>query len=226
MTSRHIASGAGIVIIIIVVRQFFFEISLVPSESMEPTILPNELVLYTKTSYGAVCPRRLADIPLINVFTWVAPLRKADEKNDWGIHRLGGYKRPKLNDVVVFRAMDDENKLLVKRIRKIYPKGTIVSISSTLRDSVPELIRRDHADIVYKQDKVYINGKRMTEYVLNQDFFDVRGDNTKESQDSRYFGLVPAEAIIGRMSVVLYSWDDHSLWPLNIRWSRLFKRIE
>ena len=193
---------------------------------MEPTVLTNELVLYTKTSYGAVCPRRWADIPLINVFTWVAPLRKADEKNDWRCHRLGGYKRPKVNDVVVFRAMNDENKLLVKRIKKIYPKGTIVSISSPLEDSIRELIRRDHADIVCRRDKVYINGKLITEYALSQDFFDVRGDNPQASYDSRYFGLVPAEAIMGRMSVVLYSRDDNSFWPLNIRWSRLFKRIE
>lgn len=225
MRMQHIAYGVGIMVVIIVIRMFFFEICLVPSASMEPTILPNEIVLYSKTPYGAVCPRRLSEIPLINVFTWIAPLRKADEMSDWGNYRIGGYKRPKVNDVVVFRAMEEENKLMVKRIRKIYPKGTIVSISSTLGDSVRELIRRDHADIVCRQDKVYINGIQTKEYVLSQDFFDVRGDNTKASQDSRYYGLVPAEAIMGRMSLVIYSWNSNSYWPLNIRWNRLFKSI-
>ena len=51
----------------------------VPSGSMEPTLLCGDRLWINKLAYGGRFPSRWADIPLLNVFTWIRPLRLADE---------------------------------------------------------------------------------------------------------------------------------------------------
>lgn len=222
---RHIAYGTGILLLIISLHLFVFEICLVPSPSMEPAIMTNEIVVYNKLSYGAIFPHRWADIPIVNAFTWIVPLRKADEGNNWGHHRLGGYTRPKVNDVIVFHALDDNQKLVVKRVKDIYPKGTTLRITQQDKDSILKIVRRDNGNVVHRHDRLYINGHRTDSYTLRQDFFYVRGDNTAASFDSRNFGLIPEEAVVGKMGIVLYSWDSKVPWVRKPRWKRLFKTI-
>ena len=71
----------GIKIIVIVVftcvliRLFLGEPCYIPSESMEPTLCTGDWVWVDKASCGALLPDRFADIPLLNVFTWITFLR-------------------------------------------------------------------------------------------------------------------------------------------------------
>ena len=58
------------------VRTFCGEICVVPSSSMEPTILVGDWLWIDKLTYGARLPARWSDIPLINVFTWNMTLRQ------------------------------------------------------------------------------------------------------------------------------------------------------
>ena len=106
------------------VRTFICEVYLVDSPSMMPTIQPTEIYCVDKLSGGALMPRRFAEIPILNVFTWIKPLRELDERNDWGVHRFSGYKDFRVGDVILFHAKDGENNVLVKRIdRIIYNEG-------------------------------------------------------------------------------------------------------
>lgn len=61
-------------------------------------------------------PRRFAEIPIVNAFTWIKSLRELDEPNDWGNHRLPGYRKFGKGDVILFHAKDDYKTVLVKRI--------------------------------------------------------------------------------------------------------------
>ena len=63
----------------------------VPSGSMEPTLLCGDRLWINKLAYGGRLPKRWADIPLLNVFTWIRPLRIADEQNHWKYFRLPGF---------------------------------------------------------------------------------------------------------------------------------------
>ena len=103
----------------ILIRTIIGEPCKVPSESMAPTIRPGQWLWIDKLSYGGRLPERWADIPLINAFTHIASLRKTDAKNNWGYHRLPGFKTPKVNDNVVFNSPENEATLLVKRITEI-----------------------------------------------------------------------------------------------------------
>ena len=117
-----------IVLVFILFRIFVGETCVVPSPSMEPTIMTGDVLWINKVTYGSRLPQRWADIPIINIFTWIKPLRIADEKNDWGYLRFVGMKKPLVGDLVVFNSPEDNNTLLVKRITKIHSEKILNNV--------------------------------------------------------------------------------------------------
>ena len=101
------------------VRLFLGEPCYIPSESMEPVLCTGDWVWVDKVSCGALLPNRFADIPLLNVFTWISPLRIMDEKNNWRWRRMPGWRELQENDIVVFRSPENRNIFLVKRVIRI-----------------------------------------------------------------------------------------------------------
>jgi len=76
-----------------------------------------------------------------------------------------------------------------------------------------------------KDNTIYINGKPATSYTFKMDYYWMMGDNRDNSLDSRYWGFVPEDHIVGTPSVILISFDkDHSLTDGGIRWNRIFKK--
>ena len=75
-----------------------------------------------------------------------------------------------------------------------------------------------------KGGQIYINGKVATSYTFKMDYYWMQGDNRDNSLDSRYWGFVPEDHIVGTPSIILISFDkDHSLLDGGIRWNRIFK---
>ena len=75
-----------------------------------------------------------------------------------------------------------------------------------------------------KNGHIYINGKVETSYTFKMDYYWMQGDNRDNSLDSRYWGFVPEDHIVGTPSIILISFDkDHSLFNGGIRWNRIFK---
>lgn len=73
---------------------------------------------------------------------------------------------------------------------------------------------------------VYVDGQLATEYTFAQDYYFMLGDNRHKSADSRYWGFVPEDHIVGKPIFVWLSLDpDESLFS-SIRWERFFKIIE
>jgi signal peptidase I len=73
-------------------------------------------------------------------------------------------------------------------------------------------------------DKILINGQPATSYTFKMDYYWMQGDNRDNSLDSRYWGFVPEDHIVGTPSIILISFDkDHKLFNGGIRWNRIFK---
>ena len=95
----------------------------------------------------------------------------------------------------------------------------------------PENIKLYHKQIVYETNAVIqcedslvsINDTLRSSYTFLTNWYFVAGDHAKDSQDSRYIGLIPEAYIIGRASVVLSSKDEIMK---KRRWYRIFKRIK
>lgn len=79
-------------------------------------------------------------------------------------------------------------------------------------------------DAVLKDGVVYIGGVPADTYTFKMDYYFMMGDNRDNSLDSRYWGLVPEDHIVGRPERVLISFDkDRSMFNGGIRWNRIFR---
>ncbi len=72
---------------------------------------------------------------------------------------------------------------------------------------------------------IYINGEATNNYTFKMNYYWMMGDNRHNSADSRFWGYVPEDHIVGKASFVWMSLDQMGSFPSNIRWDRLFKKI-
>ncbi len=82
-----------------------------------------------------------------------------------------------------------------------------------------------HTDAYIDNDgKVYIDGKQADSYTFAMDYYFMMGDNRDNSQDSRFWGFVPEDHIVGTPVFVLVSFDkDRSIFNGGIRWNRILR---
>ena len=118
-----------------------------------------------------------------------------DGKFNWTIDNFGPLWIPKKGATI---QLTPENVLLYKRAIFVYENN--------------KWEERD--------GKIYINGKEATSYTFKMNYYWMMGDNRLESQDSRYWGFVPEDRIVGRASIIWFSWDGGP------RWNRLFKSVK
>jgi len=72
---------------------------------------------------------------------------------------------------------------------------------------------------------IFIDGERVSSYTFGQDYYFMMGDNRHNSLDSRYWGFVPEDHVVGKPSIVWLSTDSGRKFPNSIRWRRFFKIV-
>ena len=81
-------------------------------------------------------------------------------------------------------------------------------------------------DLKVKDGKIYINGKEAKEYTFKMDYYWMMGDNRHNSADSRYWGFVPEDHIVGKPIFIWWSSDPDRSGIGGIRWNRLFRWVD
>lgn len=83
-------------------------------------------------------------------------------------------------------------------------------------------------NVEIKLRELYIDGKKATQYTFKQDYYFMMGDNRHNSMDSRSWGFVPEDHIVGKPVMVLFSTEEGPFYtlPLRIRWSRIFNTFD
>lgn len=107
-------------------------------------------------------------------------------------------------------------------------KGMKLTINdSTLAYYGETILMYEHLDdVVISDNKLIIDGKVVNEYTFSQDYYFMMGDNRNNSLDSRYWGFVPWDHIVGKPLFIWFSVDEHAdLWN-KIRWKRMFTLVD
>lgn len=193
---EYVESFLIALVIALFVRSFFIQAFKIPSSSMEPTLLVGDHLLVNRLSYVIKVP-----------FT------------DRVIYEIS---KPKRGDVIVFRYPVDRSKDFIKRV--IAVEGDVLEI----RDKV-----------------VYVNGKRIEDpharftdpeiiprglaprdnlgpIQVPKDSYFVMGDNRDRSLDSRFWGFVRTEDLVGKAFILYFSWNRDARGILDhVRWKRI-----
>lgn len=77
-----------------------------------------------------------------------------------------------------------------------------------------------------RQDGYYINGLKTDSYTFKMDYYWMMGDNRHNSLDSRGWGFVPEDHIVGKALFTWLSWDEDGSFLTKIRWNRIFRGIK
>ncbi len=110
-------------------------------------------------------------------------------------------------------------------------EGDKILINQETINRYGELIKvfEGNDDVEIKEGKIWIDGNEISEYEFKQSYYFMMGDNRHNSLDSRFWGFVPADHIVGKAIMVWFSKEPgNRLSTLfeRIRWNRLFKIID
>ncbi len=97
---------------------------------------------------------------------------------------------------------------------------TLAKYGSTIEDY------EELDDVEIKDNQLLIDGAPVNQYTFKKDYYFMMGDNRHNSEDSRYWGFVPADFVVGEASFIWMSFDDSGSFFSKIRWGRLFNGID
>lgn len=81
-------------------------------------------------------------------------------------------------------------------------------------------------DLQVKDGRIFINGKQADRYTFKMDYYWMMGDNRHNSADSRYWGFVPEDHVVGKPIFIWWSSDPDRSGFSKVRWSRLFRCVD
>lgn len=109
---------------------------------------------------------------------------------------------------------------------KVPAKGATVEIDADVLPLYERIIRVYEGNKLEVKDKtVYINGNPASSYTFKMDYYWMMGDNRHNSADSRYWGFVPEDHVVGKAVFIWLSLDKDKRFPSNIRIKRMFRSI-
>jgi len=119
---------------------------------------------------------------------------------NWTVDNFGPIQIPEAGKTV---QLTQQNLPLYKRIIENYEGNTLENNGQTIK----------------------INGELATSYTFKQNYYWMMGDNRHRSEDSRYWGFVPEDHIVGKPVFIWMSWDTNGKGLGKIRWERLFTTV-
>lgn len=110
---------------------------------------------------------------------------------------------------------------------KVPAKGKRITLNRKKITLFREAIVAENPSILLKLDSNVQNDSYSNqEYTFKKDYFFMAGDNVFVSYDSRYWGFLPEENIIGKVVLVLFSFDPDEPWYKGFKWERFLKRVK
>jgi signal peptidase I len=233
-------------------RAFVLEAYRIPSRSMEPALRAGDCLLVNKLPFG----RNIAGIRIpasrtpergeVLVFSLVDERDRAEqvlvkrclaipgdsvaviEGSVW----VNGVRADIPESDVASRPPSSALAHAVKMWNIPWAGATIPLQSSTLPQWKSMITREGHVVDLDPSGAVTIDGQPRTAYQFTRNYCFVAGDNRADSYDSRYWGPIPEDAIVGKAILVYWSWDEERGSESfvdrisAIRWGRIGKLVQ
>jgi signal peptidase I len=207
-----------ILLIVFLIRSFIFEPFRIPSGSLEPTLAIGDFILVNKYHYGI-------RLPVIH-------------------KKIFEIEQPKRGDIIVFRWPPKPSVDFIKRVIGI-PGDKISYIDKVLYVNgakIPQIFTRyeveeneddQSSNVVEKKENllgvthaIFQKPARLSydfhDITVPEGMYFVMGDNRDDSEDSRFWGFVPNENIVGKATYVWMSWNS---LKYSVRWDRIGTKI-
>jgi len=203
-----------VILIVFVLRSFVVEPFRIPSGSMLPSLQIGDFILVNKFIYGVRLP--IVDAKIISISS------------------------PDRGDVMVFRFPHDESINYIKRVvglpgdnieyreKKLYINGEAVQRQPAAEPPAPEATRGRESIAHYRETLDGLEHSILTDtakpstnmsFSVPDNHYFVMGDNRDYSNDSRYWGFVPEDNIIGKAFFIWFSWESDN--GGGVDWSRI-----
>lgn len=212
-------------LIVLILRSFIVEPFRIPSASMMPTLLRGDFILVNKYDYGI-------RLPVLNT-------------------KVFGNGRPQRGDVIVFRYPEDPAVPFIKRVvgvpgdRLQYRDKNLIINGASIELDLKGIYHsggvgsRENGSYLMEEQlddqkhEVLINPLQLSsvevDRVIPDGHYFVLGDNRDNSRDSRYWGLVPDENLVGRAFYIWMNWSSDSFLNLaswDVDWERIGSPIK
>lgn len=108
-------------------------------------------------------------------------------------------------------------------------KGTTVALTTLNLPLYKKIIKEyENNTLERKDDTIFINGKESSSYTFQQDYYWMMGDNRHKSEDSRFWGFVPEDHIVGKPILVWFSIEgiNDGIKNWRIRWDRVMTTVK
>ncbi len=107
-------------------------------------------------------------------------------------------------------------------------KGLEIGMDNLTLPLYEEIISKyeGHDDVLIEGGKLLIDGEVVEKYTFKQDYYFMMGDNRHNSLDSRYWGFVPEDHVVGKALFIWMSLDNEADLLRKVRWSRIFSLVE
>lgn len=284
---EHIVSWVktiiGAIIFVMIINGVLIASFVVPTGSMERTVMTGDFLFVNKFIYGPTTPQI---IPFLNI-----PLP---------FIKFPGWREPEKNDIIVFIYPGDrdqteslefqyflkrcvatagdtlqliDNTLYVNgkvsplsptgvvmpnqiaepmEMLRTFPKGKnfthtnygpivvpkkgdVINLSLDNISQWDTFIKREGKTVELQGENILIDGKAASKYTVEKDYCFGLGDNRDQSSDSRFWGFIPYDNIVGKPLIIYWSWEirdiqgrEYGLFDKikNIRWGRLASTVE
>lgn len=140
-------------------------------------------------------------LPYSSYYEWNGNTSQEDKIVSWSTDNFGPLWIPKEGETI---AINDSTLALYGATIKLY---------------------EHHDDVRLDNNTLTIDGKAVTEYTFKQNYYFMMGDNRHNSLDSRFWGFVPEDHVVGKAFFIWLSIDRNADFIHKIRWSRFFKLI-
>lgn len=203
-----------VLLVVLLLRSFLIEPFIIPSESLEPTLLVGDFIGVNKFTYGL-------RLPILH-------------------NKILSISEPQRGDIMVFRWPPNPKIYYIKRVigvpgdrisylkKQLYINGEKISErlvkEAMVQNPQGQFEPRDtYQEKLFKiEHKIYTNPQAQSfdfeNAVVPKGYYFVMGDNRDNSSDSRYWGFMPEQNIVGKAVFIWMSWDKKH-W--HVRWGRL-----